>query len=910
MTLNDVSPRWVGTGWTVFNNKGKPVRQYEPFFTDTHLFEFDVRIGVSPVLFYDPAERVIATLHPNDTYEKVVFDPWQQTTYDVNDTCAARNAQTGDPRTDPDIRGYVAEYFKTQPNWKTWIQQRIPDPQNPLGDSHGQTPESDAAVRALAHADTPTTAQFDVLGRPFLTLAHNRVVCAKHDLDGTEDSFATRIELDIEGNQRSVRDERKLPVNYLPTGAIEQRVVMSYAYDMLGNRIYQLSMEAGARWMLNDVTGKPIRAWDSRGHNFTTTYDALRRPTEQYVCGRFSDPDPLKPNSDPRTLNPPNSTGLLVDKIEYGEPPPNATPAQEADAQRLNLRTRVYGHSDSVGIITNARLDTNGDPTEAYDFKGNLRHSTRRLVSDYKAIPDWSQNPTLDSEFFEGSTRYDALNRPIQSIAPHSNLTRVQHPNKFNVLQPVFNEANLLERVDVWLERATEPTALLDPNAEAPSPVGVANIDYDAKGQRLRIDYKNGKNGTSTFYNYDLLTFRLTQLITRRNAAAFPGDDPRPPVAGWPGRQVQNLNYTYDPAGNITHIHDDAQQAIYFKNKRVEPSNDYTYDAVYRLIEATGREHLGQVGGTPIPHSYNDSPSVGVFSGDGAGHFAPNEGRTMGNYTERYVYDAVGNFLQMQHRGTDPAHAGWTRRFTYNETSLIEGGKQSNRLSNTRVGNGVASAPEPYQHDAQGNVVRMSYLGGGQPGPNMFWDYKAQLRQIDLGGGGVAFYAYDASGQRVRKVWEKAPGLTEERIYLGGFEIFRKHPGSIGANTATLERETLHVMDDKQRIALVETRSLGNDPAPRQLIRYQLGNHLGSSSLELDEQARIISYEEYAPYGSSTYQAVRSQTETPKRYRYTGKERDEESGLSYHVARYLVHCLARWLSCDPIGIYGGINFFS
>ena len=31
-----VDPRWVGSGWTIFNNKGKPVRQYEPFFDDTH----------------------------------------------------------------------------------------------------------------------------------------------------------------------------------------------------------------------------------------------------------------------------------------------------------------------------------------------------------------------------------------------------------------------------------------------------------------------------------------------------------------------------------------------------------------------------------------------------------------------------------------------------------------------------------------------------------------------------------------------------------------------------------------------------------------------------------------------------------------------------------------------------------
>src|SRR5262249_16210957 len=155
------------------------------------------------------------------------------------------------------------------------------------------------------------------------------------------------------------------------------------------------------------------------------------------------------------------------------------------------------------------------------------------------------------------------------------------------------------------------------------SAVGVANIDYDAKGQRLHIDYKNS---ASTFYRYDPLTFRLTQLITQRNAAAFPEDDPQPPIARWPGRPVQNLPYTYDPAANITSIRDDAQQTINFKNKRVEPSAEYTYDAVYRLIEATGREHLGQVGGSPIPHSYNDTPRVGVVSADVAGRFSPNDG--------------------------------------------------------------------------------------------------------------------------------------------------------------------------------------------------------------------------------------------------------------------------------------------
>jgi RHS repeat-associated protein len=881
-----VNPRWVGSGWTIFNNKGKPVRQYEPFFSPTHDFEFGVKVGVSPVLFYDPAERAVATLHPNDTYEKVVFDPWQQTTFDVNDSCAPRNEQTGDPRTDPDIGGYVAEYFKKQPaTWQTWRTQRI-------GGAMGQD-ERNSALRADAHADTPTTAHFDTLGRPFLTVVRNRIVCAGHDLDGIEDRFATRVELDIEGNQRSIRDERKLPVNYVPSGALEQRIVMRYAYDMLGNRIHQASMEAGARWMLNDVAGKPIRAWDSRGHNFVTAYDALRRPVEQTVRGTTTE-------SDPRTLN----GDILVDKIEYGEGIVNA--------EALNLRTRIYRHLDSAGVATNARLDANGNPAKAFDFKGNLLHSARRLVSDYTAVPNWLVNPQLDPETFESSTRYDALNRPIQSVVPHSNLARA----KRNVIQPVFNEANVLGRVDVWLERAGEPATLLDPNTEAPTPVGVSMIGYDAKGQRLHIDYKSG---ASTFYSYEPLTFRLMQLVTVRNAAAFPGDDPQPPIAGWPGRQVQNLHYTYDPGGNITHIQDDAQQAIYFKNKRVEPSNEYIYDALYRLIQATGREHLGQ-DNAPIAHSDNDAGRVGLLSADVAGRFAPNDGNAMGTYIERYVYDAIGNFLQMQHRGSDPAHAGWTRAYDYLEPSLIEDGrggaplKMSNRLTRTTLSpNGANPQAEPYQHDAHGNMVRMPHLGGGLAGPNMRWDYKDQLRQADLGGGGSAYYVYDASGQRMRKVWEKAPGLIEERIYLGGFEIYRKHNGPIGANTATLERETLYAMDDKQSIALTETRTLdteADDRAPRQLIRYQLGNHLGSAILELDDQAQIISYEEYAPYGSSTYQAVRSQTDVPKRCRFTARERDEETGFNYHDARYYMPWLGRWTACDPGRLVDGVNVYA
>jgi RHS repeat-associated protein len=354
----------------------------------------------------------------------------------------------------------------------------------------------------------------------------------------------------------------------------------------------------------------------------------------------------------------------------------------------------------------------------------------------------------------------------------------------------------------------------------------------------------------------------------------------------------------------VTNIRDSAQQTIFFRNKRVEPSAEYTYDAVYRLIEAAGREHLGQVGAVRIPYSYNDAPRVGVPH--------PGDGNAMGRYLERYIYDTVGNFLSMHHRGTDAADPGWTRDYAYSEASLVEPSKPTNRLTSTTTG----GTTETYSvagngYDAHGSMLRLPHL------QIMQWDFKDQLQMTqrqavngadvdgELHHGERTWYAYDSTGQRVHKVTELAGGeVKDERVYFGGFEVYRRN----GANPFV--RETLHIMDDKQRVAVVDMRTKGNEPgAPVQLIRYQLGSHLGSVSLELDAQGQVISYEEYTPYGSTSYHAVRSQTEPRKRYRYTGKERDEESGLYYHGVRYYAPWHGRWISCDPVGLAGGSNLY-
>ncbi|MEW8508359.1 MAG: SpvB/TcaC N-terminal domain-containing protein [Candidatus Thiodiazotropha sp.] len=860
LTANDVAPRWVGSGWAVFNNKGQQIRQFEAFFTDTHDSELDVLIGVSPTIFYDAVGRVVATLHPNHSFEKVVFDSWRHESWDLNDTILI-----ADPRLDADV-GHFFECLSEEEYLPSWNERRK------LGAMGPQ--EQAAALGTEMHSATPIVKHMDALGRTFLTVGHNKFDRDKADgtIELVEEHYTTRIVHDIEGNQREVVDAN-------------DRIVMRHGYDMLSNEIYQASMDAAERWMLDNVLAKRIFAWDSRGHVFRSEYDPLHRPTRSFVTGDVSVPAGQE---------------ILTERLVYGE--------QHPQDRQLNLRNRLFLQFDQAGLLSD----------ETYDFKGNLTRSSRRLSREYKRSTDWSVAeaalpadttttidlvalnsalaPHLDSEVFESSSTFDARNRPIEIVAPHSaSMLR-------NTIRPSYNEANLLQGVQ----------ANLQDRQQAGVPVWtpfVTNIDYDAKGQRTLIEY--GNEATTT-YEYDRLTFRLMHMLTRRKQVEFAEDCPEPALPGWPGCQIQNLRYTYDPVGNVTNIRDDAQQQIFFRNQRIESNNDYVYDAIYRLVSATGREHLGQLGGIRSPPS-----APGAMNSFHTRLAHPGDGMAMGRYLEKYVYDAVGNILAMQHRGTDPNHPGWTRAYTYDQASLLEPAKFNNRLSETQIG----ATTRTYQYAGgagqQGNIMAMPHL------PSMQWDFRDQLRasarQVTNDGSipETTWYVYDAGGQRVRKITDRRaqPGQTptrlKERIYLNGFEVYRQYNNN-GVNV-NLERETLHITDDQRRLAIVETLTRDTattDPLPIELIRYQLGNHLGSVSLELDQQAQLISYEEYTPFGSSSYQAVRSLTIPDKRYRFSAKERDEESGLNYHGARYYIVWLGRWLSADPIGLKDGPNVYS
>jgi RHS repeat-associated protein len=631
------------------------------------------------------------------------------------------------------------------------------------------------------------------------------------------------------------------------------RIALRYDYDMLGTNLRQASMDAGERWTLNDIGGKPIRTWNSRLYAFRTEYDALRRPVRSFVRGG----DAYERNGNAFAGE------ILFEAIVYGDS--HACGLTARRQREANLRGKIYRQFDGAGVAT----------TDRYDFKGNVLQTSRQFTRNYKEVPDWSADPALDDETFPIISTYDALNRVVTTTSPDR-----------SVYRPVYNQVNLLEKVDVVVRGAHR-------EGQAEWTPLVVMIDYNAKGQRTLVRYANG---ATTRLEYDPETFRLVRLWTTRR----PEHDALPAQIFGDPAEVQDLRYTYDPIGNIVEIADLSLKTVFHDNHKVDSIGRYTYDPLYRLTAASGRENLAQSAFRfqPPDGDYRDYPFVG------AGELT--DPQCLRNYVEQYAYDPVGNLERMAHVANNNT---WTRGYAYHETSLIEPARHGNRLSSTRLKSDREPQIESYLYDANGNIVRMPHL------PVMRWDFldrfAASARQVvNCGTPETTYYVYDSSRQRARKVTERRNGERKnERLYIGSFEVFREY----NAHGVARERQTLCVTDDKQRIVLVETLTESRAravPSPESHLRYQLANHLGSACLELDEDGALISYEEYAPYGATMFQAGRSAAEvSQKRYRFTGKERDEENGFTYHGARYYAPWIARWTACDPAGPVDGSNLY-
>jgi RHS repeat-associated protein len=372
--------------------------------------------------------------------------------------------------------------------------------------------------------------------------------------------------------------------------------------------------------------------------------------------------------------------------------------------------------------------------------------------------------------------------------------------------------------------------------------VHVRRIAYNAKGQRTLIAYGND---VLTRYAYDPHTFRLARMLTQPYTPD--GDTFRPT-----GPPLQDHGYAYDLIGNILSIRDRTPGCgIVNTPAGVDALNrTFRYDPLDRLVSATGREC-----DLPPDLPFDDRPRGVDLT------------RTR-PYTETYTYDRVGSLLRLAHT-TGPA--GFVRTF-----AMADG---SNRLTQMTA-NGT---PFASTFDEAGNVTSEATTR------HFAWNHADRLVAFAAQTPGAepsvhAQYLYDASGERVTKLVRRQGGAVEVTHYLGDIE---HHRWVSGANNH------VHVMDDETRIALVRI----GPAAPGDggvATQFQHGDHLGSTAVVADENGAVTNREEFTPYGETGFGSF-----ARKRYRFTGKERDEESGLNHHSARYLSPWTGRFISVDP-----------
>ena len=379
----------------------------------------------------------------------------------------------------------------------------------------------------------------------------------------------------------------------------------------------------------------------------------------------------------------------------------------------------------------------------------------------------------------------------------------------------------------------------------------VSDIRYNAEGQ---VEEETAGNGVRTRLTYSPQDGRLMSRSARH------GD-----------QVLQDLVYAYDLMGNVLSIEDKALPVRYFANQRIEPISRFIYDTLYQLTQATGWE-AGALNQGPESVDRSDPAAVS-------------------NYRQTYRYDESGNLLELTHVGAQ------------NHGHQMKVARYSNRCLPYR--NGVPPTEEEIDaaFDARGNWLEL------EPGRSLAWDLRNQLGSVTpiaraSGLDDSERYVYAGDGQRVRKLrtlQTSSRTLAAEVRYLPGLEL-----RADSSNGESLQVVTVQGGLDSVRILHWESAPPSGE---NDHYRYSCSDHLGSISLELDHDARIISREHFYPFGETAYLAGDNEVEVSyKTLRYSGKERDA-TGLYYYGFRYYAPWLQRWVNPDPAGTVDGLNIY-
>lgn len=371
-------------------------------------------------------------------------------------------------------------------------------------------------------------------------------------------------------------------------------------------------------------------------------------------------------------------------------------------------------------------------------------------------------------------------------------------------------------------------------------------------------------NGVSQEQQYDLAGRLKSQIMLSEHENGYQNQyKPHNNALEQTSQLVQRL-YQYDKTGELTAIRDTRRGNIAYK-----------YDPVGRLLEASSK--LGK---------------------------------------ETFNFDPASNILDSYHSHKAQSHLQSEQEKDYGY----------NRLVNNVV---KEYLDQQYQYDAYGQLVRQKTSQGDL---NLEWDVYGRMIK-SRNSQYTAEYRYDALGRRIQKRSKHHHTGQEQNIIYGwdgdtlAYEstkeltkhyIYEKDSFVPMLQAVYLSPIELHQTPDWSdrpynihRDPLWKTEKQGKEFDD---VWFYHCDHLGTPQEMTDHAGAIIWKAEYKAWGECKAERAKSNffensEIISNNIRFQGQYFDEETGLHYNRYRYYSPYVGRFVSKDPIGLWGGINVY-
>ncbi|ELA9298408.1 RHS repeat-associated core domain-containing protein [Vibrio parahaemolyticus] len=665
---------------------------------------------------------------------------------------------------------------------------------------------------------------------PSVTVLDNRGLSVRYIAYYRHPNEPTTTQTRITHHQYDTRGTLKQSAD--PRLHLSGQANFHYLTDLTGHVLRTQGVDNGTSVSLSDAAGRVFIAVSNISTAADGSEDKSQAVTRTWQYEEASLPG--RPLSITEQVT--GETARITERFVYA----SNTEAEKAQ----NLAGQCISYYDTAGLVQTGSIALTGVALSAI----------RRLLKDADnpdVVADWQGggasvwNEQLSNENYVTLTTTDATGTVLTTTDTKGNVQRV-----------AYDVSGLMSGSWLTLKEGTEQ-------------VIVGSVTYSAAGQKLREEQGNG---VVTTYSYERETQRLIGIKTERPTGHALG-----------AKVLQDLRYEYDPVGNVVKIHNDAEETRFWRNQKVVPENTYTYDSLYQLVSATGREMANAI----QQNSHLPSTIIPLSSDSSA----------YTNYTRTYTYDEVGNLTQVKHSA--PATSN-------NYTTTMTVSDSSNRSIQSTLTENASDVDGFFTVGGQQNQL--------QPGQRLIWTPRNELLKVtpvvrDGDIDDVESYRYDAGSQRLLKVSKQKAASsvqTLRALYLPGIEL--RSVAQDNTETESLQVITIGEVGRAQ-VRVLHWEKGGPSEISNDQVRYSYDGLIGSCNLEVDSSGHVISMEEYYPYGGTAILTARNQVEVKyKTVRYSGKERDA-TGLYYYGYRYYQPWVGRWLSSDPAGTVDGLNLY-